>query len=301
MQGPIDEASVPMKSYVIDSRILGVTMRRKNGIRTMPVPAVEEANPVLPPIPPLPPPLPPPLLPLPPQEDEDIPEAERPRLHAPTSISTAANGVTTDPCDNTPADPVISAAPLPSVSTSRAASRYWNGEEDTKLTDAVKKYGKKWVAVASLVPGRTSEQCSARWVGALNPVNGSKGKPRHTWKPEEDAKLTEAVKKHGNNWVAVAALLPGRRGAQCRQRWTQKLDPINRKEGKSCHISWKPEEDAELVEAVKKYGKDWVAVAALFSGRTNKVCRQRWVNHLDPDRVSSTMEVGYIGGEEALV
>jgi hypothetical protein len=27
---------------------------------------------------------------------------------------------------------------------------------------------------------------------------------------EEDAKLTEAVKKHGvNNWAAVAALVPG--------------------------------------------------------------------------------------------
>jgi hypothetical protein len=293
MQGPTDEAYGPMKSYVIDSRLLGVTMRRKNGIRTFPWLTAEEETPMLPPLPPLPPP--------PPQEDEDIPDAKRPRLHAPTSFSTAANGVTTDPRDDTTTDPVPPSTSLPSLSTPRAACRHWNGEEDTKLTDAVKKYGKKWGAVATLVPGRTSAQCSSRWIGALNPVNGSKGRPRHTWKPEEDAKLTEAVKKHGNNWVAVAALLPGRRGAQCRQRWTNKLDPINRKEGKSRCVSWKPEEDAELVEAVKKYGKHWVAVAALFPGRTNQLCRQRWVNHLDPDRVSSTMDVGYVGVEEALV
>jgi hypothetical protein len=36
-------------------------------------------------------------------------------------------------------------------------------------------------------------------------------------KPEEDAKLTDAVKERGdNNWVAVAALVPGRTDVKCR-------------------------------------------------------------------------------------
>jgi hypothetical protein len=241
MQGPTDEASVPMKSYVIDSRILGVTMRRKNGIRTYPWSVASEENTTLPPPPP-------------PLEVEGLPA----RQQAPTSFTTATtDGVTPDPSDDdsTPTDPVTLAALLPSAVASRAPRRNWKEEEDTKLTDAVKKYGKKWGVVASLVPGRTSNQCHQRWTKRFN---------------------------------------------QCHQRWTKRFNPIKGKKGNSRHF-WKSEEDAKLTAAVKKHGKRWVAVAALFPGRTNQLCRQRWVNHLDPHRVSSTMEHGYIGNDEACV
>jgi hypothetical protein len=133
MQGLADKASVPT-TYVIDKRILGVTMRRKNGIRTYPWPSAEEGNPALPP-PPLPPPLPP-LLP-PPPEDEGIPVAKRPRLQAPTIFATAVDRVPTDPSDDTSTYPVTPAVPLPSVTASRVPDNRWKGEEeDTKLTEA---------------------------------------------------------------------------------------------------------------------------------------------------------------------
>jgi myb proto-oncogene protein len=100
----------------------------------------------------------------------------------------------------------------------------------------------------------------------------------------EDAELTDAVKEHGlNNWVAVAALVPGRSNFQCRQRWLDYLDPTaierttERNRGK-----WTVEEDAKLTEAVKKRGKDWVGVAALVPGRKNDQCRYRWLTSLYP-------------------
>jgi myb proto-oncogene protein len=98
------------------------------------------------------------------------------------------------------------------------------------------------------------------------------------WTMEDDARMAEAVKKHGvSNWAAVAALVPGRTNMQCRQRWVESLDPdINT--GK-----WTMEEDAKLTEAVKKQGKEWVAVAAVVPGRTNHQCRQRWLRSLDPN------------------
>jgi Myb-like DNA-binding protein BAS1 len=169
----------------------------------------------------------------------------------------------------------------------------------------VKKHGNDWVAVAAIVTGRSNHQCSQRWTHVLDP---SIGKKAGKWKPEEDGKLAEAVKKHGNDWVAVAALVPGRTSDQCLKRWTNSLDPLNGKKGK-----WAPEEDATLIKAVKKHGNDWVAVAALVSGRTNHQCRRRSVFHLDPDRASNTAEEehndgndealvdGYIGNDEALV
>jgi hypothetical protein len=94
-------------------------------------------------------------------------------------------------------------------------------------------------------------------------------------------KLIEAVKKHGNMWLAVAKLVPGRTNDRCLQRWAHTVDPAL---GKNT-AKWTPEEDAMLSKAVKKHGKDsWAApVAAIVSGRTVRQCRYHWVNFLDPN------------------
>jgi hypothetical protein len=42
-------------------------------------------------------------------------------------------------------------------------------EEDAKLTSAVAKIGKDWVAVAVLVPDRTMIPCRQRWISSLDP------------------------------------------------------------------------------------------------------------------------------------
>jgi hypothetical protein len=140
----------------------------------------------------------------------------------------------------------------------------WEREEDTKLTKSVKKHGKDWVAVAVMVPGRSNNQCRHRWMDTLDPSNRRKGK----WKPKEDGKLAEAVRKHGKDWVAVAAMVPGRTNNQCAHRWNLSLDPSKGKKGK-----WTPEEDTKLTEAVETHGKDWVAVASMVPGRTSKQCQ----------------------------
>jgi hypothetical protein len=170
---------------------------------------------------------------------------------------------------------VTPAASSPSAAASHAPRRSWTPEQDAKLTKAVKKHGKNWVAVAAMVPGRAREQCHQRWVCTLDPANGKKGK----WTPEEDIKLTKAVKKHGKHWGSVAAMVLGRTNRQCRERWVDSLDPtIGKNVGK-----WKPEEDAELTEAVKKHGTEcWVTVAAMVPGRAREQCRQRWTNTVDP-------------------
>jgi myb proto-oncogene protein len=89
----------------------------------------------------------------------------------------------------------------------------------------------------------------------------------------------DAVKKHGTDWVAAAKLVPGQTNTQCRERWLNVVDPsiANRKMGK-----WTSTEDAKLIDAVKKHGTDWVAVAALVPGRTRVLCRHRWVRRVDP-------------------
>jgi hypothetical protein len=142
--------------------------------------------------------------------------------------------------------------------------RRWTPFEDAKLLKAMKKFGNDWTAVAALVPDRTNVQCGKRWARAFDPDNSDKG----PWTPEEDATLTEAVMKLGNNWPAVANLVPRRGNVQCRQRWLCSLLPDQ--------VKWTPEEDTKLIEAVGECGDDWTAVAALVPDRTDVECGKRW-------------------------
>jgi hypothetical protein len=114
-------------------------------------------------------------------------------------------------------------------------------------------------------------------IAASVPSAAASRAPRRNWKAEEDAKLMEGVQKNGDDWVAVAAMVPGRTDQQCRQRWFQTLDPTNGNKGK-----WTPAEDENLMEAVKTRGNNWVKVALMVPGRTDQQCRQRWFQTLDP-------------------
>jgi S-ribosylhomocysteine lyase LuxS involved in autoinducer biosynthesis len=275
MQDPTDDASIPTKKYKLNAQIVGVRTPRKVANHTrplfLPVAAAENSTFAT-------------------LEDEDLPAAKRPRLQAPISISSGADGVvrahttdtvTTDPLDDAPTDVPTPPASLLRTAASRVPRRHWTPEEDAELTEAVQKLGKKWAAVAVLVHGRSDIQCRQRWVQTLDPANGNTGKSR-SWKPDEDAELTKAVQKLGRTWAAVAVLVTGRTDKQCHQRWAYVLDPTNGNKGKQRQGTWKPEEDARLTEAVQKLGENWVAVAVLVHGRTDIQCRQRWVHTLDP-------------------
>jgi len=53
---------------------------------------------------------------------------------------------------------------------------------------------------------------------------------------------------------------------------------------------WVPEEDTQLVKLIKKYGtKNWRVVASHLKERTPKQCRERWINHLDPEIVKGKL------------
>jgi hypothetical protein len=228
--------------------------------------------------------------PPPPPQDEDIPAAKRLRLQISTSIPTAdtvidayATGVakTALPDDTVaiaPTDAVTGAALLSSGGAFRAHTPpcIWKPEEDAMLTQVIMEIGEEWVRVAAMVLGRNNIQCCKRWVESVDPNVERRG-----WTVEEDTKLTGAVNKCGKeDWVAVAALVPGRKNIQCRKGWVDSLDPniTLGNQGK-----WTVEEDTKLVDAVNKHGSNWVAVAVLVPRRTNIQCRCRWVESLDPN------------------
>ncbi len=131
----------------------------------------------------------------------------------------------------------------------------WIEEEEIKLKYAVQTHGgKDWVAIATLVPGRTRLQCWNRWRDALNPsidrATGRKGK----WTAVEDSKLKDAVQMHGGkDWAAISTMVPGRTRTQCWFRWKDALDPsINRTNGRTG--KWAEDEDCKLKDAVQTHG-----------------------------------------------
>jgi hypothetical protein len=108
---------------------------------------------------------------------------------------------------------------------------------------------------------------------------------------QEEAKLTSAVantskkmwgKEYKTDWVAVAALVPGRTRKQCWDRWDNVLDPSIDRANESTD-KWSEDEDSKLKDAVRTHGgKNWGKISALVPGRTKSQCNKRWRNALDP-------------------
>ena len=80
---------------------------------------------------------------------------------------------------------------------------------------------------------------------------------------------------HGRRWAQVAAAVPTRTDIQCRERFTNQLDPALQRG------PWAPNEDAALEAAVTAElkpngGVRWAAVSRALPGRTDAMCKRRW-------------------------
>jgi hypothetical protein len=79
------------------------------------------------------------------------------------------------------------------------------------------------------------------------------------------------------NWKAAEAQFPGKTSQQIFERWTKVLNPALHKG------SWTRQEDEVIIRYVQMNGcKAWTKLAKMLPGRIGKQCRERWLNHLDP-------------------
>jgi hypothetical protein len=99
------------------------------------------------------------------------------------------------------------------------------------------------------------------------------------WTPEEDALLHSIVQSSETmNWKSAETQFPGKTSQQLFERWTKVLDP------RLLKGSWTRQEDEIIITYVRTYGcKSWTKLAKMLPGRIGKQCRERWMNHLNPD------------------
>ena len=104
------------------------------------------------------------------------------------------------------------------------------------------------------------------------------------WSKDDDARLTDIMKKYKNprDWEPVARDHGrGKSAKDCHERWIRYLKPGVRKG------QWTDAEDAIVVEAVTSSDEQpftrWSDLAQRLPGRVGKQIRDRWVNHLNPN------------------
>jgi len=138
--------------------------------------------------------------------------------------------------------------------------QFWSYYEDSLLLSLIrteKQKGKKikWPEVA-LNFNKDYKQCYSRY-RQINPELN-----RGYWSKDEEEKLEELVKLHGNKWAAISKILGTRSGKQIRHHYNNITDIRNFK------VVFSREELKQLIELHKIHGPNWKLISSYFSGRS---------------------------------
>ena len=96
----------------------------------------------------------------------------------------------------------------------------WTNHQVETLLHLAEVYNQDWKKISSLLKIKTPKQCKIKF--QTQTCTNKKGK----WTLKEDFLIKSWVQEHGPvNWNLCALRIKDRCGKQCRERWTNILDP----------------------------------------------------------------------------
>jgi hypothetical protein len=97
------------------------------------------------------------------------------------------------------------------------------------------------------------------------------GEFKHKFTHDEDQRLCSVVEEIGTvDWTLVARRMAPFTTRQCRERWTNYLNPT------IANMPWTPAEDQLLEEKFAEFGTKWQVIAGAFPTRSKNSIKNRW-------------------------
>ena len=151
----------------------------------------------------------------------------------------------------------------------RQTSNLWTPEEDQKLFNLLNYSENSLKNISKLIPSHSYLECRKRWNKLkLGLIKGQ-------WTLQEDKLLKDWVKNVGpRKWNQCAKNIYGRSGKQCREHWSNCLNP------KVVRGEWTYEEDYLIMQFYEKCNGSWKKMIGLFNGRTENSIKNRFFSQL---------------------
>lgn len=176
-----------------------------------------------------------------------------------------------------PPPPPVHQPPPPVVHTKTVTA---NGEETYEVRTGKRKYPDGLCVLPVPIHAPQTKKQGKKGRPSKNTSSVEKGP---TWGKEEAARLVKLLEKYQDGkspqWDEIASNFTGRTAVDCLTQW-HKMIPPDRARGKG---SWTAEEDALLISKHALFGRKWSRISQFLPGRAGKQCRERYVNHLDPN------------------
>jgi hypothetical protein len=142
----------------------------------------------------------------------------------------------------------------------------------------------------------TKETTSGSMISAVVTQCVDENQESADWSNKDVELLENLVKQYNNDvprWNDIAAIFPCRSAYECLAKWHE-MTQTDVVKGKG---SWTTEEDQLIREKLALYGRKWAKIASFLPGRHGKQCRERYINHLNPQ----LRKGDWTGDEEAVL